>query len=117
MVIPALIDFNPVGLKYYLFMISLDKCTGSCNVLSPWICVSKETKDVNVKEFHIITNKNETKTMTKHISCDCRCTFNGTTCNSNQKWNNKLCQCDLKCKKYYSWNPSIVKHLQIISDD
>ena len=46
MVRPTLIDLNPVGLKYYSFMISLDKCTRSCNVLSPKICVPKETKDI-----------------------------------------------------------------------
>ena len=48
--------------------------------------------------------------MTKHISCDCKCKFNSTTCNLNQKWNNKICQCEcksyLKCKKDCSWNPS-----------
>ena len=32
------------------------------------------------------TNKNETKTRANHISCDCKCKFNSTTCNSNQKW-------------------------------
>ena len=31
----TVIDMNPVELKYYLFMISLNKCTGSCNDLSP----------------------------------------------------------------------------------
>ena len=45
MVIPTLIDMNPVEFKYYPFMISLNKCTGSCNVLSRKICVLKETKD------------------------------------------------------------------------
>ena len=40
-----LIDMNPVELKYYPFMISLSNCTGSCNVLSPKICLSKETKN------------------------------------------------------------------------
>ena len=35
MFIPSLIDLNPVELKYYPFIISLDKCNGSCNVLSP----------------------------------------------------------------------------------
>ena len=49
MVRPTLIDLNPVQLKYYPFMISLDKCTGSCNVLSPKICLLKET--------NMITNK------------------------------------------------------------
>ena len=33
MVRPTLIDVNPVELKYYPFMIGLNKCNGSCNVL------------------------------------------------------------------------------------
>ena len=75
-------------------MISLDKCTRSCNALSPKICVPKETKDINVKAFNTITNKNEAKTMTKFISFDCKCKFNSTTYNLNQKRNNKLCHCE-----------------------
>ena len=35
MVRPTHIAFNPVELKYYPFMISLDKFSGSCTVLSP----------------------------------------------------------------------------------
>ena len=50
---PTLTDMNPVDLKYYSFMISIYKCTGSCNVLSPKICVPKETKDINVKAFNM----------------------------------------------------------------
>ena len=46
MVRPTVIDMNPNSFKYYPFMISLNKCTGSCNVLSPKICVPKETKDI-----------------------------------------------------------------------
>ena len=79
MVRHTLIDMNSVEDKYYTFMISLNKCTGSCNVLPPKICVPKETKDI---AFDIITTKNETKAMTEHISCDCKCKFNNTTCNS-----------------------------------
>ena len=70
MVRSTFIDLNPVDPKYYPFMISLDKCSGSCNVLSPEICVPKETKDINVKAFSMITNKNEAKAMRKRISCD-----------------------------------------------
>ena len=29
---PTLLDLNSVESKYFSFMISLDKCTGSCNV-------------------------------------------------------------------------------------
>ena len=56
MVRPTLIDLNSVELKYYPFIISLDKYTGSCNVLSPKICVPKKTKGINVKPFNMITN-------------------------------------------------------------
>ena len=105
MVRPTLIDLNPVHLKYYPFMISLDICTGSCNFLFPKMCVPQKWKDVNVKTFNIITNKNETKTMTNHISYDCKCKFNGTNCNSNPKWNKKFFPCECKnyctCKKDY----------------
>ena len=73
----------------------------------------------------MITNKNEVKTMTKHISCECKCKFNSTVCNSNQKWNNKTCQCECKnyhkCKKDYNWDPSTCicensKYLKSIAD-
>ena len=56
MIRSTLIDLNPI-IKYYPFMISLDKCSGSCKVLSPRICVPKEVKDINVKVFDMITNK------------------------------------------------------------
>ena len=43
----TLIDLNPVELKYYPFMISLDKCNGRFNVLSPKICIPKKNKRHN----------------------------------------------------------------------
>ena len=60
--------------------------------------------------FKIIAKIREAKTLIKDISCDCKFKFNSATCNSNEKWNNKICQCE--CKNYrkfikdYSWNPS-----------
>ena len=100
MVRPTLIDSNLIEPNYYPFMISLDKCNASCNTaddLCTKICIPSKTKDINVKTFNMITNKNEAKTMVKHVSCDCKRKFNGTTCNSYQKWNNDKCQCE--CKK------------------
>ena len=110
---PTLIDVNPIEFNYYSFMISLDKCNLSCNFvygLSMKVCAPSQIKDVNVKVFNAITRMYEAKALVKHISCNCKCKFSGTTCNSNQKWNNYTCQ--FKCKKYltfkknYSWNPS-----------
>ena len=39
MVSPTLIDLDDIELKYYLFIISLDKCNRSSYFLSPNICV------------------------------------------------------------------------------
>ena len=58
----------------------------------------KKPKDINVKTFNMIINKNEAKTMIKHVSFDSKFKFNDSTYNSNQKWNNETCQ--LECKKY-----------------
>ena len=55
----------------------------------------------------MITNKDEAKATTEHISCDCKCKFNSIACNSDQKSNNKTCQSECeKCEKDYIWNPS-----------
>ena len=74
----TVIDLNAVELKYFLFIIRLDECSGIYDVLSPKICVpknqktKKKTKDINVKVFNMIKNNNEAKTMRKRTSCDCK---------------------------------------------
>ena len=83
MVRPTFIDMNPVELKYYPFVIGLNKCTGSCNVLSRKVCVPRETENVNIEAFNLITLKKQAKTMTEHISCHCKCKINSVICNSN----------------------------------
>ena len=49
--------------------------------------------------------------LVKHMSCDCKCEYNSTIFNSNQKWNSETCQCEYKkyctCKRDYNWNPSV----------
>ena len=67
MVRATLTNMDLVEFKYYLFMNSLNKCSGSCNVWSPTICVPKKTKEINVEAFNIITKKDETKAMTEHV--------------------------------------------------
>ena len=42
-------------------MISLDKCSGSCNILSSNIYVPIETKDINLKAFNMITKEMKLK--------------------------------------------------------
>ena len=63
MVRPTLLDMNPVELKYFRFVISINKSTESFNILSPKTCVQKEAKDIYIRAFNMITNKKETKRM------------------------------------------------------
>ena len=79
---------------YYPFSVKLDRCTGSCNTLndlSNKVNVPNKTEDLNLNVVNIITEINELKTLTKHISCECKCKFDGRSCNSNQWWNNDKC--------------------------
>ena len=39
----------------------------------------------------MIPRINEPKASAKHISRECKCKFDRTKCNSNQKWNNDKC--------------------------
>ena len=77
----------------------------------------------------MITRINESKALAKHISCGCKCKFNGKICNSNQKWNNEKCRHECKIpikhrvyKDSYVWNPStcdceIIRYLKSIVYD
>ena len=80
------------GLRQYPFSVNLDRCVGSCNTvndLSNRVCVPNKTEDLNMHVFKMITGINESKILTKHISCKCEHKFDGRKCNSNQKYNNK----------------------------
>ena len=66
------------------------------------------------------------KILAKHISCKCKCNFDGREDSSNQKQNNDKCRCEGKkhhiCKKEYIWNPPTGscennKYLASIIDD
>ena len=113
----TLINLHPneysQNFHYYPFAVKLDGCVGSGNTLNDLsnnVCVPNKTDDLDLGVFNMITVINEAKTLTKHISCECKCKFDGRKCNSDQWWNNDKCQCDCKkhhfCEKDYVWNPA-----------
>ena len=67
-------------------------------------------QDLNLCVFNMITGINESKTLTKYVSGQCKCKSDSRKYNSNQKSNNDKCQCQCKkhhiCEKYYIWNPA-----------
>ena len=82
---PTLLDLNPDEFYRYPVAISTNMCDGI----------------------------NESRTLAKHISCDCRCGFDGRKCNWRQRRNNSndKCQCECKkpikhgtCEEDYAWN-------------
>ena len=92
---PTLINLHPNEYSrefhYYSFAVKLDRCVRICNDLSNKVCVPNKIEDLNLSVCNMITGINESKTLTKHILCECKCNFNGRKCNSNQWWNNDEC--------------------------
>ena len=74
--------------RYFLFATSLDRCFGNCNTfngVSNKLCIPNKTGDLNLHTFNMITKTNESKTLTKLISCEYKCEFDGIKYNLNQK--------------------------------
>ena len=57
---------------YYPFLVKLDQCVGSCNDLSNKVCIPNKTEHLNLSVFNKIANISESKTLTKHVSHECR---------------------------------------------
>ena len=95
-------------------MVNLGRYHGSCNTLddiSGRIYVPNKTEGANLSVLNMITETNESKTLSKHISCECKCIFDGRKYNSDQKWNKDKCRCKHPeechvCGKYYISNPT-----------
>ena len=120
----TLIDFNPdensQGLRYYPFMVNLDRCHENCKIpdLSGRTCVPNKTEDVNLSVFNLITRINESKTLAKHISCKCNCKLHCKKYNSNQKLNNDKCLSECKntkkhcvCEYHTIYNILYIKYI------
>ena len=97
---PTLIELNPVELKYYPFLISLNKFTGSYNDLSPNICVPNKAKDISIKAFNMITSKIHVIVNANSIVQYLIQIKNGIIKHVNV--NVKII---LRAKKNYIWNP------------
>ena len=75
------------------------------------MCVPYKREGVNLKIFNMTKEINESKTLIKHISCECKYGLDARKCNSRQKWNNYKCQCESKKlirhqvrAEDYAWN-------------
>ena len=87
---PTLINLRPIeyieGLHYYVFAVNLDRFMrrfNTVNDLSNKVCLPNKTGDLDLSLCNMITRINESKILTRHISCKCKCKFDGRKYNSN----------------------------------
>ena len=92
MIKSTLINLHPheysQGLRYYLLAVNSDRCFGTCNILndlSNRVWIPYKTEDLNRSVFNMITGINKSKTLTMHLSCECKVKFDVRKCNSNQQ--------------------------------
>ena len=74
------VSFFIAHVIHYPLVAKLDRCFKSCNTLndlSNKVCVPNKTEDSNLSMFNMITGINESKTLTEHISCECKCRVDG----------------------------------------
>ena len=81
---PTLINLNPdecnKEFHYYPLAFKLDTCVRSCNTfndLSHNVCTQNKTEYLNLIIFNIITEINESQILTKDISWEFKCRFDG----------------------------------------
>ena len=69
---PTLVDLSIDELHYYPFIISMNRCDGSCNTVedpSGRICVPNKMEDLNLKVLNMINGINQLKVIAK-VSLD-----------------------------------------------
>ena len=53
-------------------------------------------KNMNIKVFNIVSRTNETRHVSWHETCRCKCRLDASVCNNKQRWNNGKCRCECK---------------------
>ena len=66
------------------------------NDLSNKVSLPNKTEDSNLSMLNIITGIDESRTLTKHVSCQCKCKFDGRRYNLNYWKNNENANVSVK---------------------
>ena len=111
---PQIVNVNEDDPVFFPFSIKTSKYSGSCsNISNPLtkLCVPDAVKNLNV--FNLVSGTNETRSIKWHKTCKCKCRFNSSVCNNEQRWNDDKCRFECKelidklvCDKEFIWNPS-----------
>ena len=66
------------------------------NDLSNKVSLPNKTEDSNLSMLNILTGIDESRTLTKHVSCQCKCKFDGRRYNLNYWQNNENANVSVK---------------------
>ena len=93
---PQIISINSNDPMFYPFSVKVNKCSGNCyNINDSYarVCVPDTVKNLNVKEFSLMSRTNETRSIKWHETCKYICRLNKIICNNKQRWNKDKCRC------------------------
>ena len=102
-------------IRIYPFGISINKCSGSCDINDPYakLCVPNVVENINVKVFNLSSRSNQTRRIKWHESCKYKCRLDSSVRYNKHRWNEDKCRCGCKelidkerWDKGFIWNPS-----------
>ena len=82
---PEIVSIDSDEPTFYLYSLQKNKCSGSCNDINgPYakICIPNAGTNINLKIFHLISRKNETRYIELHETCKCKGRLDASVCNN-----------------------------------
>ena len=76
-----------MNLYFILTVFFVNKCSSSCNhINNPYakLCVPDVVKNMNIKVFNKMSKINETRYISWHEACTCKCRFGVSIYNNKQ---------------------------------
>ena len=85
---PVVMNINSNKTLFYPGNILVNKCSGSCYDINNFyakLCVPDVVKNISIKVFNQISRTNETRYVSWHETCKCKCRLDASVCNNKQR--------------------------------
>ena len=85
---PVIMNINSDGPSFYRYSILANKCCGSCNNINDSyvkLSVPDVVKNMNIKVFNLMLRTNETRHISWHETCVCKCRLDASVCNDKKR--------------------------------
>ena len=92
---PVIMNINNNETLFSPYSIFVSKYSATCNDVNSFyakLYVPDVVKNMNMKVFNQISRTNETKYVSWHQTCKCKCRLDTSACNNKQRSNNDKCR-------------------------